>query len=263
MRMADADALEPLRAEPRRSAILCDIDGTLAPIVEDPEAAAVPDEARAVLRALAGRYLLVACVSGRRASTARRLVGLGELAYAGNHGLELLAPGEAEPRLDPVVDRRGAAAAGFAARLDWRDLESYGLRLEDKGPIQAIHWRGAADVDLAEQRARRLAELGAEEGLVPHFGRMVLELRPTAEVHKGIAVRGLIRDAGASRAMFGGDDRTDLDAFAALRELERDGELDHAVCVGVSSAEGPAEIEAQAELVVSGTDGFLELLRGL
>jgi trehalose 6-phosphate phosphatase len=261
--MADADALEPLRAEPRRSAILCDVDGTLAPIVDDPEAAAVPDEARAVLRELAGRYLLVACVSGRRATTARRLVGLEELAYAGNHGLELLAPGELEPRLDPVVGRRGAAAAGFAARLDWRDLASYGLRLEDKGPIQAIHWRGAADVEIAEQRAREIAELAAEEGLIPHFGRMVLELRPTAEVHKGIAVRGLVAEAGASRAIYGGDDRTDLDAFTALRALEGAGELEFSVCVGVASDETPAEIADQADLLVSGTDGFLELLRGL
>ena len=261
--MADADALQPLRAEPRGSAILCDIDGTLAPIVTDPEAAAVPDEARRVLRDLARRYLLVACVSGRRASAARRLVGLDELVYAGNHGLELLAPGEIEPRLDPALGPRAAAAAGFAARLDWRALGSIGLRLEDKGPIQAIHWRGAADPEGAEQRAHEVAALAAEEGLVTHFGRMVLELRPTAEVHKGIAVRRLIAEVGASRALFGGDDRTDLDGFEALRELEGSGELERGVCVGVASEEGPAEIAAQADVVVSGTEGFLGLLRGL
>jgi trehalose 6-phosphate phosphatase len=261
--MADADALEPLRAEPRRSAILCDIDGTLAPIVEDPEAAAVPAEARDLLATLARRYLLVACVSGRRATAARRLVGLDELTYAGNHGLELLYPGDVEPRLDPAIGGRGAAAAGFVARLDWRELESIGLRLEDKGPIQAIHWRGAADVEMAEQRAREVAELAGEEGLIPHFGRMVLELRPTAEVHKGIAVRALIAGAGASRAMFGGDDRTDLDAFTALRALDGAGELELSVCVGVASDETPAGIADQADVVVSGTDGFLELLRGL
>ena len=261
--MADADALEPLRAEPRRSAILCDIDGTLAPIVDDPEAAAVPAEAREWLRDLAARYLLVGCVSGRRASAARRMVGVDELVYAGNHGLELLRPGELEPRLDPALGKRGAAAAGFAARLDWRDLERAGLRLEDKGPIQAIHWRAAPDPGLAAQRARGLASLAHEEGLVPHFGRMVLELRPTADVHKGVAVKRLIDEAGAGRAMFGGDDRTDLDAFAALRALEADGALELAVCVGVESDEGPAEIADQADVLVSGADGFATLLRAL
>ena len=261
--MADADALQPLRADPRRSAILCDVDGTLAPIVDDPDEAVVPEEARALLAELARRYLLVACVSGRRASAARRMVGLNQLAYAGNNGLELLAPGETEPRLDPALGHRGSAAAGFVERLDWNALSSVGLRLEDKGPIQAIHWRGAPDVECAEQRAHELAALAAEEGLVPHFGRMVLEVRPTADVHKGIAVRRLVAEAGASLAMFGGDDRTDLDAFAALRELARSGELELGVCVGVKSDEGPAEIAAQADVVVSGTDGFLAVLREL
>jgi trehalose 6-phosphate phosphatase len=260
--MADAEAtLEPLRADPRRTAILCDVDGTLAPIVEDPDAAAVPAGARAVLRALAERYLLVACVSGRRASAARRIVGLDELTYAGNHGLELLGPGDVEPRLDPALGRRGAAAEGFVARLDWADLGGYGLRLEDKGPIQAIHWRGSPREAAAEQRARRLAELAAEQGLVPHFGRKVLELRPVADVHKGVAARRLIGDSGARRALFGGDDRTDRDAFAALADLAADGELEHSVCVAVASDEGPPELQREADLVVAGPEGFVGLLR--
>lgn len=237
-----AEMLEPLRAAPERGAILCDVDGTLAPIVSDPEAAAVPAAARAVLRDLAGRYRLVACVTGRRASAARRMVGLDELTYAGNHGLELLLPGEAEPRLDPALGHHGGAAAGFVSRLDLRDLAMIGMRLEDKGPIQALHWRGAADIDVAEQRARRLAELAAEQGLAPHFGRLVLELRPPVDVNKGVAARRLIGESGADLALFAGDDRTDLDAFAAIRSLQRDGDLERGLCVGVRSSEGPPEI---------------------
>ena len=126
----------------------------------------------------------------------------------------------------------------------------------------ACRFPGADSVEAAEQRAREVAELATEEGLVAHFGRMVLELRPTAEVHKGIAVKRLIAQAGASRALFGGDDRTDLDGFQALRELQRAGELELGICVGVASEEGPPEID-QADLVVSGTEGFAELLRGL
>lgn len=260
--MNDADAIiEPLRSDPGRSAILCDVDGTLAPIVEEPSAAVVPAETRALLRALAARYRLVACITGRRASAARRMVGLDELTYAGNHGLELLGPGETEPRLDPALGHRGASAAGFVGRLDWRQLASIGLRLEDKGPIQAIHWRGAKDEAAAEQRARALAELAAEEGLVPHFGRLVLEVRPVAEVHKGVAARRLIEATGVARALFGGDDHTDRDAFAALRALERDGTLERGICVAVASAEGPAELQREADAVVSGPAGFCDLLR--
>src|SRR4051794_18761756 len=261
--MAADTTLEPLRADPAAGAILCDIDGTLAPIVTDPEAAEVPAEARDVLAGLAARYRLVACVSGRRASAARRMVGVDTLTYAGNHGLELLGPGDSKPRLDPALGHRGSAAAGFISQLDWNHLSAVGLRAEDKGPIQAIHWRGAADAETAAQRARELALLAEEEGLVPHLGRMVLEIRPLATVHKGIAVRRLVEEAGAANAMFGGDDRTDLDAFAALRDLRAAGRLEHAICIGVSSAEAPPEIEARTDLMVAGPEGFLGLLGSL
>lgn len=264
--MADTEAdpiLEPLRADPAAAAILCDIDGTLAPIVADPATATVPAGVRALLAELASTYRLVACVSGRRATAARRMVGLDGLTYAGNHGLELLRPGETEPSLDPAVGRRRAAASGFASRLDWKRQASVGLRLEDKGPIQAIHWRGAPDEAVAEQRARELAELAEREGLIPHFGRMVVELRPVATVDKGVAARRLVEGSGVSTALFGGDDRTDLDAFAALRELEHSGALERAVCVGVASADGPDQIQREADLVVAGPEGFADLLRML
>ncbi len=262
--MADPAAiLAPVSTDPGSAAVLCDIDGTLAPIVDDPEAASVPPETRTVLAGLARRYRLVACVSGRRASAARRIVGLGELTYAGNHGLELLEPGDPEPRLDPALGHRGSAAAGFASRLDWRRLGSagVGLRLEDKGPIQAIHWRGAADEELAAERAAEIADLAIEQGLTPRFGRKVLEIRPVADVHKGVVARRMVERSGARTAFFGGDDETDLDAFAGLRELAAAGALDAAVCVAVRSPEGPADLVAAGDLVVDGPEGFAATLR--
>src|SRR5262249_20346941 len=83
-------ALEALRAAPARPALLTDVDGTLAPIVARPELAAVPTAVSELLARLSERYALVGCVSGRRAEEARRLVGVEGIAYAGNHGLELL-----------------------------------------------------------------------------------------------------------------------------------------------------------------------------
>jgi trehalose 6-phosphate phosphatase len=95
--------LDALRGGPARAAILTDVDGTLAPIVARPEDAEVPERAREALTTLAGRYRLVGCISGRRAEEAKRLVGVEGIAYAGNHGLELLLPGDEEPRLDPSL----------------------------------------------------------------------------------------------------------------------------------------------------------------
>ena len=103
--------LAPLREDPGASAVLTDVDGTIAPIVLDPREAAVPEETRELLRALAERYALVGCLSGRRALDARRVVGLDQLAYSGNHGFELLLPGEDEVRPDPSLDGHEARRA--------------------------------------------------------------------------------------------------------------------------------------------------------
>ncbi|HEY2479615.1 MAG TPA: trehalose-phosphatase [Solirubrobacterales bacterium] len=255
--------LEPLRAEPAKAAVLTDVDGTLAPIVERAEEAAVPAQAREVLAALAGRYGLVGAVSGRRAADAKRLIGLDEIAYAGNHGLELLMPGESEPSPDPSLDGRERDAAEFVRTLEWGRLESAGLRLEDKGPIQALHWRGAADDARAEATAREIAVEAGRAGLEPRWGRKVLELRPVGGGGKDAAVASLLAEDGVDRVAYAGDDRTDVDAFRRLGELREAGELVAAVRVGVLSAEGPPEIAEESDLTVEGPAGWLEILTWL
>jgi trehalose 6-phosphate phosphatase len=253
---------DSFRADPARSAVLTDVDGTLAPIVERPEQVEVPPEARAVLVRLGERYGLVGCISGRRAAEARRLVGVEGIAYAGNHGLELLLPGEDEVRLDASLGR-SAAAASFVAELEGGTLAAAGLRLEDKGAIQALHWRGAGDEEAAETRAREIAVRATEAGLHPHWGRKVLELRPLAEVGKDVAVRTLVGTADVGGAIYAGDDTTDLDAFRGLRELRERGVLETAVCVGIVSPEAPPGLAAQSDLTVEGPAGWLEILRAL
>jgi trehalose 6-phosphate phosphatase len=255
--------LRALRDDPGRAAILTDVDGTLAPIVARPELAVVPPRAAELLERLSRRYGLVGCISGRQALEARRLVGVDGIAYAGNHGLELLLPGEAEPRLDPSLAGRERAAAEFLAGLDGDGLGAAGLRQEDKGPIQALHWRGAGDEGGAEDRARSIAAAAERAGLHPHWGRKVLELRPGEEVGKDVAVGALIGAADVRAAAYAGDDRTDLDAFRRLRELRRGGELEAAVCVGVASPEAPPELAQEADVTVDGPDGWLAMLEEL
>jgi trehalose 6-phosphate phosphatase len=256
------ELLGPLRDEPRRAAILTDIDGTLAPIVERADEAAVPAAAREALAALNERYGLVGCVSGRQALEARELVGLDQLAYAGNHGLELLMPGAEAPLPDPSLDGREGEAAAFLA-ADPLDFDTAELRLEDKGPIQALHWRGAADEDHAEARARELAVAAGQAGLEPRWGRKVLELRPAGGGGKDAAVASLLAGDGLDRAVYAGDDRTDLDAFTRLRELRGGGELAFAVCVGVLSPEAPSGLAEESDVGVAGPEGWLELLEWL
>jgi trehalose 6-phosphate phosphatase len=255
--------IAPLRERPERSALLTDVDGTIAPITSEPADAAVPGKTRQILRRLAQRYALVGCLSGRRALDARRVVGLDELAYSGNHGFELLLPREDEARPDPSLDGHEADAPRFVASLDRSELMRVGIRTEDKGPIVALHWRGAPNEEAAESLAEEIASEAEERGLVPHRGRKVLEIRPDVAINKGLAVAALIPTRPLDAALYGGDDRTDLDAFAALRALAERGELRTAVCIAVASDESPPEVSQAADLTVSGPEGFVQVLEAL
>lgn len=248
------------RERAREAAILCDIDGTLAPVVERAEEAVVPPDTRRVLAELSARYALVACISGRQALRAREMVGLDSVTYVGNHGLERLAPHAARPDLEPGLKERAARVRAFAGSRYDAALEEAGVRLEDKDSIWAFHWRGAPDPARAHALLDDVAAAAAAAGLVPHWGRMVLEIRPTAAVDKGTAVDSALTGSGVRVALFGGDDTTDLDAFRRIRALESDGVLEAGVCVGVTSAESPREIAAQADLVVGGPGEFRDLL---
>jgi trehalose 6-phosphate phosphatase len=258
-----AATLAPLARAPDAAAIFCDIDGTIAPIVKRAEDARVPETTARVLGTLGRRYACVACISGRSIAEARRLVGVGTIAYAGVHGAELLEPGSGEPRLAPDFAGWERRIARFADEQYTSDLRTLQIRVEDKGPIIAYHWRGAADETAARGRVEGIAQAADSAGLAPHWGRKVLEVRPPVQVDKGRAVRTLVERAGVRRALYGGDDRTDLDAFAALDELVAGGDLDEAVRVGVRSDEGPDAVVERADLVVDGVVGFTAVLETL
>jgi trehalose 6-phosphate phosphatase len=255
-----ADALSPLTDDPSSGAVFCDIDGTLAPIVERAEEARVPDQVAVLLGVLGRRYRCVACISGRPAAEARRLVGVGSIHYAGSHGTELLEPGSQTPRLLAAFGSWEERVRGFASAHDGPELRRLRVRIEDKGPIYAFHWRGVPDEDEARARLEGLAQEAETAGFVTHWGRKVLEVRPPVPIDKGQAVRELVGRSGVRSALFGGDDATDLDAFEALDALVEAGDLEARVRIGVRSEEGPAAIVERADVVVDGVEGFAGVL---
>jgi trehalose 6-phosphate phosphatase len=231
------EPLVALAAEPDRAAILLDIDGTLAPIVADPADSRVPDETRAELRRLAARYGLVGVLTGREAAEARRIVGVDELDVIGEHGLELAPDAES-----------------------WRDAldrvaESAGWPVERKRLTLSFHFRTAEDEAAARAHLEGVAEAARAEGLVARWGRMVLEVRPPVDAHKGTAVVHMLERRGIDRALFAGDDATDMDAFRAMDDLPV------GVKIAVASPEGPQELARAADLVVGSPAELLELLR--
>ncbi|MEY2515528.1 MAG: trehalose 6-phosphate phosphatase [bacterium] len=258
-----AEALAPLRADPARAAILLDIDGTLAPIVRHADDAHVPEPTRAQLIAVAERYAIVGCISGRQATIARRIVAIGSIAYVGNHGSELLAPGSAGVEIDPEFAEHEPAVKAFAHEAYSSELQRLRVRAEDKQAIAAFHWRGAPDEDAAEEAVRAVAERAEQQGLFIHWGRKVLEIRPPVRMSKGRGVRRLLAGHDLAAALYVGDDKTDIDAFDGLHELVAEGELGAAVCVGVRSDETPTRLEQASDVLVDGPDGVRELLTAL
>jgi|SRR5450830_273765 trehalose 6-phosphate phosphatase len=234
--------LAEFAADPSRAAVLLDVDGTLAPIVSRPEEARVPDATRALLRQLAARYALVACVSGRSSDEARRIVGVEELLYVGTHGLEL-APGAAVWR--EQIER-------FAETVEWPPEW-----IEDKNLSLSLHYRQSPEPEQSRRALARIAESAEEVGLYTRFGRMTLEILPPVEADKGSAIRLLLDKRGLTRALYAGDDATDLDAFRAL-----DG-LDLGICVALSSSEAPVGLIEAADIVLAGPDELVQLLRAL
>ncbi len=230
--------LDRLTEDPARTAILLDVDGVLAPIVDVPADASVPDDTRAELERLRDRYALVGCVSGRSGADAERIVGVPGLVYVGEHGLELV------PEAPDWCNRLHR----FAATIDWDDVELKPITV-------SFHYRRAPDEDEATKLLQAVASRAQQEGFLPKFGRKILELRPPIHANKGTAILHLLAERGLDRALFAGDDTTDLDGFRAL-----DG-LDLGVRVAVSSAEAPSGLAESADIVVGSPRQFLDVLR--
>jgi len=238
---ATTDALlDRLTAAPDEAGLFLDFDGVLAPIVERPEDARVPPVTRVELQRLTGRYGAVACITGREGAVARSIVGVDGVTYVGQHGLEL----------EPDAITWASRIHAFADATRWPDVELKPL-------TAALHYRTAPDQEAARRTLEGLATLALEEGFRTKWGRLVLEIVPPVDASKGTAVRSVLRDTGLRRALYAGDDVTDLDGFRAL-----DG-LDVAVRIAVSSTEGPTELGTLADLVVGSPGAFLELLKQL
>lgn len=249
--MAGLDVLAPLLADPSRTAVLTDFDGTLAPVVDDPGAAAGLPGATEVLRALTGRFAVVAVVSGRPAAFLLDRLGPG-LRLSGLYGLEEVDPAGRLVVADSATPWRPVVAGSVE-----RAVAALGPLVESKGLSLTLHFRTAPERE-AEVRAWAAAE-AARSGLVVRGAKASVELHPPVDVDKGTVVAAAA--AGLDAACFLGDDVGDLPAFDALDRLAADG--GRAVRVGVRTDEAPAELLERADLVVDGPEGALAVLRHL
>lgn len=258
--MTAAEVAAALAAEPARSGLCLDFDGTLAAIGPDPAAVRLPEALRPLLADLAGRLAAVAVVSGRPAAFLGQRVDIAGVRLLGVYGLEEWRGGAAVPRGEaagwqPAVRR---ARAALRERFAQPGGGLAGVLVEDKGLSVAVHWRNARDRAAAERAAgEAVAALAGETGLAVEPGKLVLELRPPVDWDKGAAVRALAADAALARVAYLGDDLGDLPAFAAARDLGG-----WALAVA-AAGETPPALLAAADTVLDGPEAVVAFLTRL
>lgn len=249
-----------------RSVVGLDFDGTLSPIVEDPEQAHIHPDARDVLVALAGEVRAVAVITGRPARQALDLGGLeGVGAAMAAAGSELHVFGQygnerwSSTRRRILSPRPPRGLASFERELPrlLREHEASAAYVEDKGLAVAVHTRRLPDPEgTFRVLLPPLRELAGRHDLVVEPGRHVVEVRSPG-MHKGVAVRTLVDELDAGGFLFAGDDLGDLEAFEALAELQEAGTPTLRVC---SASHEESSLQDLADVVVAGPDGVLELL---
>jgi trehalose 6-phosphate phosphatase len=226
-----------------------DFDGTLAPIVDDPDAAAMPAPLRERVVALRDcESVRVAVVSGRELADLRDRVAVDGIAYAGNHGLERRVGGERS--VAPDARRGRDAVSRVCDRLGDRLAHVPGVETEDKDLTATVHVRGVPDDRVPE--VERVVRTTVEEvmatgdaALEIRDGKAIREIRPAVEWDKGRAVERLADEAPAGwLPLYAGDDVTDEDAFEALRERDSG----FGLLVGERETDADYRIERQREV---------------
>lgn len=249
-----------------RAVVGLDFDGTLAPIVDDPERAHIHPEAADVLVDLAEVVAAVAVITGRPARQALDLGGLEDVGNTiGDHGKELYLFGQygnerwSSTRRRIISPRPPQGLARFLRDLPrtLRNADAADAWVEDKGLAHAVHTRRMADADAAFERLLPpLRELAERNGLVLELGRQVIEVRAPG-MDKGRAVETLVEEVGAGAFVFAGDDLGDLEAFEAVEKLAKDGLPTLLVC---SASDEESALLPLSDVVVHGPEGVLEFL---
>jgi trehalose 6-phosphate phosphatase len=246
------EVFERLHADPSHAGILTDFDGTLSPIVDEPESARPLDGVPALLDELAHRYAVVAVLSGRPVTFLQQFLP-SSLLLSGLYGLEVVRDGRRNDHPSGGMWREVIDDVATVSRANGPT----GMRVESKGLSLTLHYRGHPEL---EAPIRALAERqAARSGLSIRPARMSFELHPPIAADKGTALREVA--AGLAAVCFLGDDVGDLPAFAELERLTRDGVA--TVRVAVRSDEAPNELLDAADVVVDGPEGARDLLQEL
>lgn len=250
--------------EHRPAALLFDFDGVLSRLVDHPADAAIEQRSEAAIEDLTDHYDVVGIVTGRAADDVREKLDTSKLVVVGNHGLEWVVRGEYQAHAAGVEAEAAISAAmdEIRERVE-HDRLSEGVVFENKRLSASIHYRMAPNQkqvgSVLVPLARRVA---ASHGLRVTEGKLIVELRPTAEVSKGTAIRQLQRELGLASIVFLGDDLTDVDGFLALKSLREEGTCE-TLAVGVIGTDSHPKVGETADTALTEVTGVSEYLEAL
>lgn len=209
-----------------KTAIITDVDGTISDIVDIPSDAIVSPLMKEILKNLSKKFKVVAVVSGRSIENIKKMIGIDEILYIGNHGMEIskndkiMVPADVKMYLPIVKEVTRKIQADKSCKID-------NIIFEEKGVCFSIHYRLCEDPDGARKvimdALRNIEEI---KDLKIAEGRKVIEIKPKSEQNKGTVLEKIIKDHYLKKVIYLGDDITDADAFCKLKELKEKGKVD-------------------------------------
>jgi trehalose 6-phosphate phosphatase len=257
------EAIASFRKQALTTGVFSDLDGTLSRIAPSPGDARVDSGIKRLLERLQAVYGLVGIVTGRDSCNAAEMVGLSNLIYVGNHGLEVYNGRSCEiaPEVSkyPEIAKRATRELGASEVLN----QITGLHVEGKRFGVAVHYRKASDKEKAKKYIESIAKpLAVRYGFRITHGKNVIELKPETKRNKGTAVRELSEKHRLKNVLYFGDDTTDIDAFVELKKMREEGSA-KTLSVAVSSSEVDRQVIEEADFAIAGIEempGVLEKL---
>ena len=242
------------------SGFFSDFDGVLSEIAPTPdEAIAYPGSAEAIA-SIARNLDMAGVITGRAVDDIGTRILIDDLVVVGNHGLEWWEQGSRRDHeagtaaIESVASVLEAVKSELAGQMDIS-----AMIWENKRLSGTIHFRNVADPEETERLLLPIVQPLAEaSNLRCTPGKMIVELRPLAQVTKGSALKEIIESNALASAVFIGDDVTDVDGFRALHELRDQGK--RTLAVGVVTVDAHPDIAAHSDVIVNSVHEIVEVL---
>jgi len=235
--------------------VVTGMDGTIAPVVEDPDGSPPTPRCRELLHALSQVTPLVAVLSARPSPDLHALVDLPELLYAGNRGLEMWNGGRMDfaPEVEASRPALEAAMSALYSMIDTR------VQIEDGGSVLMVHCDTLDDADQIDALRASVKTVAEENGLRYFEASRMLEIRPSMVLDKGRSLERLVQAHNLEAVVYIGNDMGDLEAFKTVQQMRSSGRC-YGVGVAVLNDWTPTQAEERADVMVQGTAGVEELL---